>query len=73
MLSLGGNVYLLCLYFLLVYYNVKIVAFRRLGLHPETGLFSICSGIHTAVGSSTNQHNCSVISIPDDTWKGENP
>jgi len=26
----------------LVYFNVKIAGFRRLGLHPETGLSSIC-------------------------------
>jgi len=49
----------------LVYLNVKIAGSRRLGLHPETGLSSICSGIRTI--QCTDRHDRPVISISADT------
>jgi len=49
----------------LVYFNVKIAGSRGLGLHPETGLSSICSGTRTI--QCTGRHNRLVISISADT------
>jgi len=54
-----------CIYSSLVNVNVKIAGSRRLGLHPETGPSSICSGTRTI--KCTDRHNRPVISISADT------
>jgi len=50
----------------LIYFNVKIAGSRRLGLHPETGFSSICSGTRTI--QCTDRHNRPFINISADTW-----